>query len=104
MGLTLLQSVITFIPLAVVMMLATMLMGFWKGVAVSVITQVIVAYLIMRLTKYVSRPLVEGPSEAKKFSAVTDLIRRYGSWGYLLRALSPSAVSTWSISRRGCSM
>lgn len=89
MGLTLLQCVITFIPLAVVMILATMLMGFWKGVAVSIVAQVIVAYLTMLLTRYFSRPLIDMPREAEKFSKVKDLIQRYGSWGILVARLVP---------------
>ena len=55
--LTVLQGVITILPLCIVMMVSAMVLGLFRGVVVSVVSQVIAGYLAMRLTWYLSRPV-----------------------------------------------
>jgi len=85
----LLQGAITILPLCVVMMASAMVMGLFKGVVVSVASQVIAGYLAMRLTRYFGRPVVERIRMSKGFAAASDVIERHGRWGVFVARLVP---------------
>lgn len=87
--LTVLQGVITILPLCMVMMVSAMVLGLFRGVVVSVVSQVIAGYLIMRLTRYLSRPFSQKLRASKGFIATTNAIERYGRWGVLVARLIP---------------
>jgi uncharacterized membrane protein YdjX (TVP38/TMEM64 family) len=87
--LTLLQAIITIIPLFLVMIASTMAFGLFRGVVISLISQVIAGYIAMRLTKYFGRPFVERYVPIQKLTHMNDLIEKYEVWGVLLARLIP---------------
>lgn len=87
--LTLLQAIITILPLCFVMMASTMAMGFFPGVAVSIVCQVVAGYVTMRLTRYFGHSLAERFEASGKLSSMRGFIRIYGKWGVLVARLVP---------------
>ena len=87
--LTVLQGVITILPLCIVMMVSAMVLGLFRGVVVSVVSQVIAGYLAMRLTRYLSRPVVRKLRASKRFAATSNTIECHGRWGVLVARLIP---------------
>jgi uncharacterized membrane protein YdjX (TVP38/TMEM64 family) len=87
--LTLLQAVIAIMPLCLVMAASTLVFGLAKGVLISLVSQVIAGYLVMRLTKYFGRPFVERWVPARKLLPLNRLIEEHEAWGVLLARLMP---------------
>jgi uncharacterized membrane protein YdjX (TVP38/TMEM64 family) len=87
--LTILQAFITIIPLFIVMIASTMAFGLFKGVVISLISQVIAGYITMRLTKYFGRPFVERHVPSQKLTYLNRLIEKSDVWGILLARLIP---------------
>jgi uncharacterized membrane protein YdjX (TVP38/TMEM64 family) len=87
--LTMLQAVITIMPLFIVMMASTMVFGLFKGVVISLLSQLVAGYIAMRLTKYFGRPLVERFVPTHKLENLNKMIVKYDKWGVLLARLVP---------------
>lgn len=87
--LTVLQAIITILPLCFVMMASTMALGFFRGVVVSIVSQIIAGYLTMRLTRYFGHFLAERFESSDKLLSMSSFIKSYGKWGVLMARLMP---------------
>ncbi len=87
--LTVLQAIITILPLCFVMMASTMALGFFRGVVVSIVSQVIAGYLTMRLTRYFGHSVAVRFETSGKLLSMSNFIKGYGKWGVLMARLLP---------------
>ena len=87
--LTLFQGIFMILPLSIVMAVSAMVFGLFWGVVISLVSQVIVGYLVYRLTKYIGRPIVEKYVKKQRLDRINRIIETHGRFGILVARLFP---------------